>query len=54
MVAMSLRYIASGSSSFSPSLNAVVGAVGETSTSAWSKARSKSRLISVRTFWACP
>ena len=34
MVARSLRYIASGSSSFSPSLNAVVGAVGETSTSA--------------------
>ena len=28
MVAMSLRYIAIGSSSFSPSLNAVVGAVG--------------------------
>ena len=28
MVARSLRYIASGSSSFSPSLNAVVGAVG--------------------------
>ncbi len=54
MVAMSLRYIASGSSSFSPSLNAVVGAVGETSTSACSKARSKSRLISVRTFWAWP
>ena len=29
MVARSLRYIASGSSSFSPSLNAVVGAVGD-------------------------
>ena len=54
MVATSLRYIASGSSSFSPSWNAVVGAVGETSTSAFSKARSKSRLISVRTFCACP
>ena len=38
MVARSLRYIASGSSSFSPSWNAVVGAVGETSTSACSKA----------------
>ena len=54
MVARSLRYIASGSSSFSPSLNAVVGAVGETSTSACAKAASKSRLISVRTFWAWP
>ena len=54
IVARSLRYIASGSSSFSPSLNAVVGAVGETSTSARSKAASKSRLTSVRTFWAWP
>ena len=43
MVARSLRYIASGSSSFSPSRNAVVGAVGETSTSACSNAASKSR-----------
>ena len=54
MVAMSLRYIANGSSSFSPSLNAVVGEVGESSTSAFSKARSKSRSISVRTFCAWP
>ena len=54
MVARSLRYIASGSSTFSPSLNAVVGAVGETSTSACSNAASKSREISVRTFCACP
>ena len=51
---MSLRYIASGSSTFSPSWNAVVGAVGETSTSACSNAASKSRLISVRTFCAWP
>ena len=54
MVARSLRYIAIGSSTFSPSLNAVVGAVGETSTSACSKAAAKSREISVRTFWAWP
>ena len=54
MVAMSLRYIAIGSSSFSPSRNAVVGAVGETSTSACSNAASKSRAISVRTFCAWP
>ncbi len=54
MVATSLRYIASGSLSFSPSLNAVVGAVGEISTSAFSKAASKSRWIRVRTFWAEP
>ena len=54
MVATSLRYIASGSLSFSPSLNAVVGAVGEISTSAWANAASKSRWISVRTFWAEP
>ena len=54
MVAMSLRYIASGSSSFSPIRNAVVGAVGETSTSACSNAAAKSRWIRVRTFCACP
>src|SRR5690606_30523218 len=54
MVAMSLRYIASGSSSFSPNLNAVVGAVGETSTSAFANAAAKSRWISVRTFCALP
>ena len=54
IVATSLRYIASGSSSLAPSLNAVVGAVGLTSTSACSNAASKSRLISVRTFCAWP
>ena len=54
MVATSLRYIASGSSMRSPSLNGVVGAVGETSTSAFSKAAAKSRWMSVRTFCAEP
>ena len=54
MVATSLRYIAIGSSSLSPNRNAVVGAVGETSTSTWSKAFSKSRCTSVRTFCALP
>ena len=54
MVATSLRYIASGSSSFSPSRNAVVGAVGETSTSTCSNAAAKSRWMSVRTFCAEP
>ena len=54
MVAMSLRYIAIGSSSFSPSRNAVVGAVGLSSTSAFSNAAAKSREMSVRTFWAWP
>jgi hypothetical protein len=34
MVARSLRYIAIGSSAFSPIPNAVVGEAGETSTSA--------------------
>src|SRR5699024_7301843 len=50
MVATSLRYMANGSSTFSPKANAVVGAVGETSTSACSNAAAKSRWISVRTF----
>ena len=54
MVAMSLRYIAIGSSSLSPSLNAVVGAVGLTSTSAVSNAAVKSFAMSRRTFWAEP
>ena len=54
MVAMSLRYMAIGSSSFSPSRNAVVGAVGLTSTSTFSKAEAKSREMRVRTFWAWP
>ena len=49
-----LRYIAIGSSPFSPLRNAVVGAVGETRTSAFSNAAAKSRVISVRTFWAWP
>ena len=54
IVAMSFRYIASGSSSFSPSLKAVVGAVGVASTSTFAKAWSKSRCTRVRTFWALP
>ena len=54
MVATSLRYIAIGSSSLSPKRNAVVGAVGLTSTSAWAKQASKSRWTRVRTFCALP
>ncbi len=54
MVATSLRYMAIGSSSLSPNRNAVVGAVGDTSTSTCAKAASKSRCTSVRTFWALP
>ena len=51
---MSERYIASGSSLFSPILNAVVGLVGVSSTSNFSNAAAKSRLMSVRAFWAWP
>ena len=55
MVHRSLRYMASGSSTFSPILNAVVGVDGETSTSTESKAALEvARLIRVRTFCACP
>ena len=54
IVHRSLRYMASGSSTFSPIRNAVVGVDGETSTSTEAKAASKSRAISVRTFCACP
>ena len=54
MVQMSLRYMASGSFTFSPIRKAVVGVEGETSTSTWANAASKSREIRVRTFWACP
>ncbi len=54
MVATSLRYIAIGSSSLSPKRNAVVGAVGLTSTSAWAKQSAKSRWTRVRTFCALP
>ena len=54
IVATSFRYMARGSSSFSPSLNAVVGAVGVASTSTVVNAASKSRCTSVRTFWALP
>ena len=54
IVVRSFRYIASGSSMRSPIRNAVVGAAGLTSTSAFSKAEAKSRWISVRTLWALP
>ena len=54
IVAMSLTYMASGSSIFSPNLKAVDGLVGEISTSTCSKAFLKSSMISVRTFWAEP
>ena len=51
---MSFMYMASGSSIFSPNLNAVLGLVGEMSTSACLKAFSKSSMMSVRTFCAEP
>ncbi len=54
MVATSFRYICSGSSIFSPSLNAVVGADGVAMTSTCANAASKSRWMSVRTFCAEP
>src|SRR5581483_11448882 len=54
MVHRSARYIAIGSSARSPIGKAVVGVVGETSTSTSPKARWKSRVISVRTFCAEP
>ena len=54
MVAMSFKYIAKGSSTFSPMVKAVVGVVGETSTSTVSNAAAKSREINVRTFCAWP
>ncbi len=52
MVNTSARYIWSGSSTFSPSLNATVGATGPATTSHDSNAASKSRRMSVRTFCA--
>ena len=52
IVNTSFRYIAMGSSVFSPILKAGVGAVGDTIASTSAKARSKSRRISVRTRWA--
>src|SRR3954466_6009547 len=50
VVNRSARYIWYGSVVREPSGNAVSGVVGETSTSARSKAAAKSRLIRVRTF----
>ena len=54
IVATSCRYIDNGSSSLAPSVQAVVGEVGETSTSTCSNADAKSRASSVRTFCAEP
>jgi hypothetical protein len=50
----SATYMASGSSTRSPSGNAVVGVVGDTSTSTCSNAASKSLMMRVRTCWALP
>src|SRR4051812_8799055 len=52
IVKISDRYICSGSSVFSPILNAVVGAVGVMMTSQFLNASSKSFLINARTFCA--
>ena len=54
IVHRSARYIAIGSSARSPMPNAVVGVDGDTSTSTWPNAWSKSLMISVRTCWALP
>ena len=54
MVHRSATYMASGSSTRSPSGNAVVGVVGDTSTSTCSNAASKSRMMRVRTCCALP
>ena len=51
-VKMSARYICSGSAVFSPRRNGGVGVVGVATTSQARKACSKSRRMSVRTFWA--
>ena len=52
MVNMSLRYMVTGSSIFSPAAKAAVGAVGVSSTSHFSKACLKSRAIRARICWA--
>src|SRR5262249_8799228 len=54
IVSTSARYIASGFSVRAPGRNATVGEVGDASRSKRSKRASCSRLINVRTFWACP
>ena len=53
-VKKSLRYIASGSSVFSPRPKATEGEVGVTTKSNSAKAALKSAAILVRTFCACP
>ena len=52
MVKMSFRYICTGSSTFSPSRNAGVGAVGPAMMSTSAKQRRKSSAIRRRAFWA--
>ena len=52
IVQISDKYIVSGSSIFSPILKAVVGDVGEISTSYFLKAFLKSSIIRVLTRWA--
>ena len=54
IVYRSARYIWYGSEVREPNGNATNGVVGETSTSTCSNAGLKSRVISVRTFCACP
>ena len=54
IVHRSATYMAMGSSTRSPIGNAVVGVVGETSTSTWPNALSKSLMISVLTCCALP
>jgi hypothetical protein len=54
IVYRSARYIWYGSDVREPNGNATNGVVGETSTSTRSNAVAKSRVISVRTFCACP
>ena len=52
MVKMSMSHIWSGSSDFSPILNAGAGEVGVRMASTFLKACRKSLRIKVRTFWA--
>ena len=54
IVHTSFRYIVSGSAVLAPSANAVVGDVGDSSTSNVLVGRAKSRMISVRTCCALP
>jgi hypothetical protein len=51
-VMMSLRYILSGSATFSPILKATVGLVGPNNQSCFDKASVNSLISLVRTVWA--